>query len=277
MNPGTLVRSFTAQGHRASGRWSEWHYHREWELVFVQSGSGVRCIGSSVEKFSTGDLVIIPGDLPHAWHWHGGKPLRCTVLHFLPQAWGDAFWEIPEVQAFRMLCGRAAGGARFAGREVEKIGRGMEELSATDSATLASLSKLLGIFSQMTTLECFPLNAVETRTGGRQNRLLDDLLAWVAANLKEDITQQEAADRVRMNPSSFCRWFKAQTGCSFKHYLNEIRVAKVCAAIARGGQSITESAFEAGYNNLSNFNRRFLKVTGVTPSAFRKQVRMSLR
>ncbi|BCU77038.1 AraC family transcriptional regulator [Luteolibacter sp. LG18] len=276
VNPTIQIRSFIARSHHGPGQWSASHYHREWEIVFIQRGSGIRCIGDSVEKFTAGDLVIIPGGLAHVWHWNAGQKPRCTVLHFLPQAWGTTFWELTEIQAFRRLCEKAGGGARFSGRGVAQIGGRMEALTKTDSATLASLSELLGIFSRMTDLECYPLNAQGAGNGTRRNPLLEDLLAWVAANLRGGITQQEAADRMKMNPSSFCRWFKMNAGCSFKRYVNEIRVAKVCARITRGDQSITEAAFAAGYNNLSNFNRHFLNITGVTPSAFRDRHRKSV-
>ena len=47
----------------------------------------------------------------------------------------------------------------------------------------------------------------------------------------------------------------------------------VCARLSSGQDSITEAAFQSGYNNLANFNRRFREITGLTPSEFRRRTR----
>ena len=71
-----------------------------------------------------------------------------------------------------------------------------------------------------------------------------------------------------MSPSAFSRWFKARVGCVFHRYLNEMRVAMVCAKLSGGEGNITETAFQCGYGNLANFNRRFREITGFTPRNF---------
>ena len=93
---------------------------------------------------------------------------------------------------------------------------------------------------------------------------------WLEGRLGEPITQQEAAARVKMSPAAFSRWFKVNMGCVFNRYLNEIRVAKVCAEIANGRLSITEAAFQAGYNNLSVDDLIDLRIHRVDASKIRK-------
>lgn len=272
--PVTKSRAFTVRSYCEPTYRFLWHYHPEWEITFTRSGRGTRHVGTSVERFGAGDLAMLPGGVPHTWFSSADQTeeTRCTVIHFLPQVWGDAFWKLPEIHDFHMLCQQAQRGVRFSGADVEEVGRRMEALAADDRPGLESFLELMKIFSLLLGLELHSLHAVEEGTSDWQNARLDELLQWLESRLGEPVTQQEAAARVKMSPAAFSRWFKVNMGCVFNRYLNEIRVAKVCADIAQGKLSITEAAFNAGYNNLSNFNRRFLEVTGLTPKAFRVQI-----
>lgn len=273
--PATKSRAFIAGAYHEPRYRFLWHYHPEWEIAFSRSGRGTRHVGNSVEKFGPGDLMMLPGNVPHTWFSSDGnnEEARCSVIHFLPQVWGEDFWKLPELREFRILCQHAQRGVCFFGPKVEEVGRRIERLAAVEAPNLESLSDLLSIFSLLPALELHSLHAVTEASPGWQNPRLDALLEWIELHLAEPITQQDAADQVKMSPAAFSRWFKRNMGGVFHRYLNEIRVAKVCSEIAYGKVSITEAAFQAGYNNLSNFNRRFLEVTGLTPKAFRAQIK----
>lgn len=272
--PAAKSRAFTARNYREPSYRFLWHYHPEWEIVFTRNGCGTRHVGNSVEQFGPGDLVMLPGNVPHTWFSNKDQvgDTICSVIHFLPQIWGEDFWKLPELQVFHELCHNAQRGVRFTGPNVEEVGSRMEKLANVKGANLESLIELFQIFDLLGKLEVHSLHAVDAGRPAWQNARLDELLKWIEGRLSEEITQHEAASRVKMSPAAFSRWFKTNMGCAFNRYLNEIRIAKVCSEIARGDHSITEAAFQAGYNNLSNFNRRFLEITGLTPKAFRAQI-----
>lgn len=73
-----------------------------------------------------------------------------------------------------------------------------------------------------------------------------------------------------MSPQAFCRFFRAGTGRTFQRYVSEVRVARACVGLLNSDRGVSEIALEAGFSNLSNFNRRFREVTGYPPRIYRQ-------
>lgn len=271
--PATKVRAFTARHYREPSFRFLWHYHPEWELTWTSNGRGLRHVGRSVEHFEPGDLVLLAGNIPHTWFSTPDQvgDAECTVIHFLPSIWGEEFWRLPETRSFRTLCDQAVRGIKFNGPGVHEIGRRMEALAGHDTPALGSFAALIGIFALLLELPAESLNATSHGAEATPNPRLQQLLEWIEQRVAEPLTQREVAAHLRMSPPAFSRWFKLQMGCVFQRYLCELRVARVCASLAHSDSSVTDAAFQAGFNNLSNFNRRFHEITGLTPRQFRRQ------
>jgi len=76
---------------------------------------------------------------------------------------------------------------------------------------------------------------------------------------------------------AFCRYFKKYTKKTFTQFVNDFRIRQAIRLIAVGDKSISEIASEVGYNNFSHFNKQFKKVTGETPSKYKKSMFQVLR
>ena len=98
-------------------------------------------------------------------------------------------------------------------------------------------------------------------------------MTYIVASHASDITSRDAANALYMNESSFCRAFKATFGCCFSQYLLAYRLEKSKLCLARSDQSVTEVAFQVGFNDCSYFCKVFHRSVGVTPLAYRKRVR----
>lgn len=71
-----------------------------------------------------------------------------------------------------------------------------------------------------------------------------------------------------MSVSAFSRFFKRTLGKTFTDYVTELRLSHACKLLLETDASISEAAFQAGFNNLSNFNRRFLEWKSIRPRVF---------
>lgn len=88
---------------------------------------------------------------------------------------------------------------------------------------------------------------------------MQQVFAYIFANLSEDIRLPDMARMVGMSDSSFSRFFKKNNGNSFIDQVNKLRIWKAEQLLTDTSMPITDICFEVGYRNLSNFNRVLLQ------------------
>lgn len=89
-------------------------------------------------------------------------------------------------------------------------------------------------------------------------------------NYNHNITLEDASGSAHMSPHYFCRFFKKVTGTTFKEYLLRIRIDKAKELLIQYNMSVTEIAYQVGFENLSYFFRVFKRFTRLNPMEFRK-------
>jgi two-component system response regulator YesN len=94
---------------------------------------------------------------------------------------------------------------------------------------------------------------------------------YINANLKNEITREDIANHVFLNPDYLTRVFKKSTGLSIVEYVTEIRIKKSLALLNSSNLPISAVASEVGYDNLTYFSKLFKKAVGSTPSEYRRQ------
>lgn len=96
--------------------------------------------------------------------------------------------------------------------------------------------------------------------------------AYVDKHYNEDISLHDLASLVYMSEGHFCRQFKKQTGTNFLEYLTNIRVERAKPMLADLSMKIYEVSQQVGYQDSRYFSQIFRKVTGDTPTEYRKKI-----
>ncbi|WMJ86567.1 AraC family transcriptional regulator [Anaerocolumna sp. MB42-C2] len=99
---------------------------------------------------------------------------------------------------------------------------------------------------------------------------LSETLRYIHDSYGEDISLNELAALSNMSEGQFCRLFKKLTGFTPFGYLNRYRIIKSCKYLTGTNKKITEIAALCGFNNISYYNREFIRYIRITPSAYRK-------
>ncbi|MEF1435485.1 AraC family transcriptional regulator, partial [Neisseria gonorrhoeae] len=83
-------------------------------------------------------------------------------------------------------------------------------------------------------------------------------LSYIQQNLPGTLRETDVAELAGMSVSTFTRFFRRHTGCTFVQYQNRLRINEACELLMCSTLSVTEICYRVGFNNLSNFNRQFL-------------------
>ncbi|MBP1963857.1 response regulator transcription factor [Paenibacillus aceris] len=102
--------------------------------------------------------------------------------------------------------------------------------------------------------------------------VVDNAITFIKSKFHEDLSLEEAAEHVHLNPYYFSKVFKQQTGETFIDYVTGLRIEKAKAYIREGQLSLKEVCYVVGYKDPNYFSRVFKKVTGATPTEYRNQV-----
>ena len=97
------------------------------------------------------------------------------------------------------------------------------------------------------------------------------VLDYIHSHYHQCISLNTLADMIHLSEGQFCRSFKHFTGMTPFQYINRYRILQGCQELYNTDKKITEVALNHGFNNISYFNRAFLKVMNMTPSEYRKR------
>jgi AraC-like DNA-binding protein/ligand-binding sensor protein len=95
---------------------------------------------------------------------------------------------------------------------------------------------------------------------------------YITAHQDEDLSLRQVAGSVNTSAFYFCKMFKQATGLTFTDYLARLRVEKVKNLLLNPHLRISEAAYAAGFQSLSQFNRVFRKITGEAPTVWRAKL-----
>ncbi|MFY8273433.1 GlxA family transcriptional regulator [Pseudoalteromonas sp. SSDWG2] len=115
---------------------------------------------------------------------------------------------------------------------------------------------------------------------GMNERHPDELMAqiqfWMKNNISSESTIADIAAQFDISQRTLTRRFKSATGVSPNHYWRKLKVRSAQELLANSNLSISDIAFELGFNHQTQLNKLFSQELGQSPSAYRTLVRKKL-
>jgi len=260
-----------------AGKGAHWHHHAEMEFTVFTAGEGVFFAGDHIGPFDKGEVVLLGENLPHHWYAHGPCAGFSVQWNFPPE---HPLWAFPESPPLVELFKRAGHGIRYAGRTATALTAGLRELARTGG--LDRIGLLLRLLSLMAIAPASEQTLLSRRlfslsADSLHQQAMQEALRYLVANYRNPIRLQEVLGLTRMSKAAFCLQFKKHSGKTFSEVLSQLRLESACRELIETDRTVLEVALSCGFNEISFFNRVFLRVLRCSPSEYRTQERRRKR
>ena len=252
-----------------------WHYHPEFELIYVNEGAGKRQVGTHLSHYRNGDLILIGSNLPHCGFV---RPLtgtqKETLIQWREDAFGAGFFEIPELKPVQRLFEQAKTGMVFHGQDKRTIGAVLEYMQELQGPErFLTFLKALTMMANATNYTVLNAGNILLDAKMEDQDKINRIFNYVKENFNEEIALSDIAAEVFLTPSSFCKYFKKITNKTFVAYLIEYRLIHAAKLLHETDLAITDICYECGFNNYSHFNKKFKEMMDKTPLQYRNELR----
>ena len=254
---------------------ARWHCHDEYELHLIIGTSGKAFVGDWIGPFRPGHLVLCGPRLPHNWISldapESGVAERDLVIQFRRDPFEKAARDIPELASTEQLLERARHGIEFFGLSQRAREHWDHVKGAKGLRRLAAFFEYLSDLADCTDYRLLSSVQIKGTAAEAETDLINLIVSRITDDVAEPISMAVVAADLGMSESRLSRFFRRATGNSFTDFVNRVRINNACHLLMQTDHFVTDICYQAGFNNVANFNRRFLEIKGMTPSEFRRQ------
>ncbi len=236
------------------------HWHKEHELILVQSGTALVTENDNGFELSTGMAAFLHSEETHSIESAPGTVMTVAKLDpaYFHRIIGDK----------RLLCPILSHDYRLHTHLTELAAELKEPLEYGGIVADSIATELLArIFRG----EATQASGSARRDSTEQFKGLLELIGQSYAYM----TFEDAAQYMHFSKPYFSEFFYTHTGMTFTRYLNMTKILYATERVQEGKLSVTEISKACGFNTIRNFNRVFKKLTGYTPNTLPKDYRFT--
>jgi AraC-like DNA-binding protein len=250
-----------------------WHFHAEYEIVYVEAAKGIRHIGDHISQYKVSDLAFIGPNIPHLNFDYGVKTIAETIVVQMKENFlGADFFSIPEIASINNLFERAKSGLAFNGETKKIVAEKLKQLiTLPHFEQLISLLQIFYLLADSKEFVELKTKPISNTSVFKEQQRLHKIYHFIETNYQNQIKINEVAAICSLTKPAFCRYFKKSTHLTFTDFLNQYRINQAKKLLLQN-KTVTDACYESGFENLSHFNKTFKKIAGENPSSFRKNI-----
>ena len=234
------------------------HYHPHFEIYYMKEGGCRYFIDDRSFDVEAGDIIFVPKGIIHRTNYDSNTHSRLLV-HFTEEYIPEDILPLLSESSYLYRSKEIL-------RNIEELFNKVEaEYLNTDSFS-KSLLKCYTAEMLYLMLRC-PNNLEEATTG---NDLIDSIVKYIKQNYTTDIKLSDVAKMKSVSQEHLSRTFKSCTGLGFNEYVTLLRLRKAEEMILNEpDKTISDIAYECGFNDGNYFSYKFKKQYGVSPIKLR--------
>jgi AraC-like DNA-binding protein len=251
-----------------------YHFHPEYELTLIENGHGKRYVGTHMNDYSPGDLVLLGSNLPHCWKTgpsNAEEKSISIVIQFQKDFLGKDFFMVAEMKRISQLLHKSSSGIQFTGNTAvlqQKMKKVLQERDACKK-----LFVMLDILHELSVARDYSLLDKQTAYPSHsinEKERIHAAMAYIVENFQNNISLKAVAAATNMTPEAFCKYFKKQSRKTFIEVVNDYRIDFALGQLVNTEKPVAQVGFDSGFNDISNFYKTFKDRTKISPLGYRK-------
>ncbi|MCI5648372.1 MAG: AraC family transcriptional regulator [Fusicatenibacter sp.] len=251
------------------------HWHKEVELLLILAGSASLYIGQKIYPISAGTFALIPSNAVHMVLGDENTEFRFIAIVFHPdflRSFGsDSIQEkyLSPLFQWQFDCSPVlSNDPAFCDLILDITSAYQEKADGYELYIKACLLQLCFLLYQYA--KDFQFQKQDSKD--YRISFIKEMMLYLQEQYSETVTLSEMADHFHISKGHLCRFFKEMTNMSPIDYLNYYRIHKSSQLLRDTDLSISTVAGQAGFNNISYYNRTFRKYMHMTPGEYRKNL-----
>ncbi len=253
------------------------HTHDFHEMMVVTGGVAIHHMGTRHETVAMGDVYVIPPGHSHGYDVPENSGVQVLNVLFDLKRMEMSLRDLEEIPGFHALFSVKLNSPfephlKLPARELAVVNSLIEVIEAEQEEMAPGYEFFCETkFRELMVFLARRYSHVAT-SSGRNVLKLGELISYMEKHLGEDLRSEELAKAVHMSPTSLRRTFQESFNCSPMAYLQQLRVNRAMLLLSDPLKTISDVAFEVGFNDSGYFTRVFSQETGQTPTAFREKL-----
>ncbi len=252
--------------------YDKFHEHEEIQFSIILEGEGTLIVGDTVNFYSKNDILILDSYMPHVFKSDGNasEESHMLSLFFTKESFGNNFFDLEELQEIHPFFKRSNHGFKVTSHKkaIKNLFLKLESVSKLERFIVLLQLMKLASKANYDSLSSFIYDKKYSDDEGKRMR---DVLEFTMNQFTKAITLDDIAQVSNMTKNAFCKYFKKRTNKTYFQFLNELRIEHACRLMhVQPDDSISEIAYQSGFNNISNFNRHFKILKEKAPNMYRK-------
>ena len=244
------------------------HQHEELQISYIHRGKGTLLVGDSVHSYNQGDILVLGSYLPHVFKSEGPALHKSHMISvfFTKENFGEQLFKINELKPLHNLLDMSQSGfiidnPKITGQQLFK-----KLVDSDGPKRFLHFFELL-LFLDQEKKSILSSTSFNTRLKDNEGERMRKVFNHLVSHFHEQISLEDISEVASLTPTAFCRFFRLRTRKTFSQFLLELRLEHACKLLENKGSSmmVSEVAFKSGFNSVSNFNRFFKKVKGISP------------
>lgn len=252
------------------------HIHEGYEIYFFHKGMAKYIINDNVFNLCPGDMLLFNGNSLHRPNPDTSGPYIRSFINFMPD-WIQPYLSKREFeQILNLFHEKKATKIQWSYHQIELLKHSFKLIQKEfASEEFGSESMIKALLIRLIIEILRKLDEDKTFDNQKLSNLKEQhvqrILEVINIRYRDHLSLDHFSEILHLNKYHMCHCFKEVTGLTINHYLATKRIEEAKKILTRTEESVSDVAFNVGFNTLVHFSRQFKKHTGRSPNQFRKQ------